>query len=150
MLNVNIKGAWAVLVEARELLKSHAIIDAPARVVLIGSVSGLRPKVGSGFYSATKAALHVLTGVFAVEFASSGILVNAVAPGTVATPMISALGGSGNGAAFQPSGVSPLGRIAQPADVVDTIQFFLGEASKYVTGTVLPVDGGSRAAFVQK
>ena len=50
---------------------------------------------------------------------------------------------------FKASGPSPLGRIATPDDIADVILFFLSDAAKYVNGTVLPVDGGTRAAFVK-
>src|SRR5690606_6934175 len=119
----------------------------PSRIILLGSVSGIRPKVGSGFYAATKAALHALTGVLAVELAQDNILVNAVAPGTVNTSMIRAAQSAATGSGYKPSGTSPLGRIAEPEDVTAVILFFLSDTSRYVTGTVLPVDGGTRAAF---
>ena len=147
MMNVNIKGPWLVVREALGLLSKDSTVDDPARVVFVGSISGIRPKVGSGFYAASKAALHVLTGVLAVELAPRGILVNAVAPGTVLTPMITAAAPSSGPAGYKPSGESPLGRIASVDDVAGVILFFLGGAAKYVTGTVLPVDGGTRAAF---
>ncbi|MBV7482132.1 SDR family NAD(P)-dependent oxidoreductase [Bordetella sp. BOR01] len=150
MMDVNIKGPWLTTCAALPLLRKDASAENPARVVLVGSIAGIRPKVGGGFYGATKAALHVLAGVFAVELAGSGVLVNAVAPGTVATPMISALRGSSGAARYRPSGDSPLGRIAQPDDIAKVILFFLDDAAKYVTGTVLPVDGGTRAAFIPK
>ena len=151
MMDVNIKGPWLVTRHAMPLLKKGSTPRQPARVVFIGSISGIRPKVGSGFYAASKAALHVLAGVLAVELADAGILVNAVAPGSVATPMLSDPSGpAGAGTGFQPSGMSPLGRIAEPDDVADVVLFFLGESSRYVTGTVLPVDGGTRAAFSSK
>lgn len=150
MIGVNMLGPWLTVREATPLLRKDSSTDDPARVVIVGSISGIRPKVGAGFYGATKAAAHVLTGIFAVELGPSGIVVNAVAPGTVATPMIEALGNVGGGSGYKPSGESPLGRIAQPDDITDVILFFLSDAAKYVNGTVLPVDGGTRAAFVKR
>lgn len=98
-------------------------------------------------YSATKAALHTLTGVLAVELAKDGITVNAVAPGTTDTPMAQQAAENAGSSGFQLSGTSPLGRIADTDDIVDAIEFFLGSSAKYVNGTVLPVDGGTRAAY---
>lgn len=51
------------------------------------------------------------------------------------------------GTAYTSVGISPLGRAAQPEDITDVVMFYLSDAAKYVSGTVLPVDGGSRAAF---
>ncbi|MBT2336619.1 SDR family oxidoreductase [Variovorax paradoxus] len=147
MLAVNLKGPWLTAKEALPLLRNRSDVDHPSRVVFLGSIAGIRPKVGGGFYAASKAALHVIAGVLAVELAASGVLVNVVAPGTVATPMVEEMTRAGVG--YKVSGESPLGRIAAPEDVVDVIMFFLSDAARYVNGTVLPVDGGTRAAFIR-
>ena len=149
ILGVNVKGPWLTARAAAPMLRQNSSVENPARVVIVGSIAGIRPKVGSGFYSASKAAVHVLTGIMAVEMGPSGVLVNAVAPGTIATPMAAAAAASNSSSAFKPSGVSPLGRIGEPDDVADVILFFLSDAAKYVNGTVLPVDGGTRAAFIK-
>lgn len=149
MLGVNIKGPWLSIRETLPLLRKNATPEHPARVVVVGSISGIRPKVGSGFYGATKAAVHVLTGVFAAELASTGVVVNAVAPGTIATPMVEQAAAAKGSSSYNPSGTSPLGRIGQPDDVADVILFFLSDAARFVNGTVLPVDGGTRAAFIK-
>lgn len=146
MLDVNVKGTWLTIREFVPLLQAGSHPGSPSRVVVVGSISGIRPKTGSGFYGASKAAVHALVGVYAAELADSGVLVNAVAPGTIDTPMVSEAVATGGRGAFSPSGVSPLGRIGQPDDVADAIMFFLGPTSTFVTGTVLPVDGGLRAA----
>lgn len=150
MIGVNMKGPWLCVREALPLLRKDASVAAPSRVVIVGSVGGIRPKAGSGFYSATKAAVHVLTGILAVELGPTGVIVNAVAPGTVATPMVEGLANRSVTSSYKPSGDSPLGRVAQPDDVADVVLFYLSDAAKYVNGTVLPVDGGTRAAFVKK
>lgn len=145
---VNTRGAWLSARRAVPLLRARPDKEAAARVVFLGSISGIRPKVGGGAYGAQKAALHVITGVMAAELAPEGILVNAVAPGTVDTPMIAAVTSAASDRGYRPSGNSPLGRVAQPTDVADVVQFLCGAGSAYVTGTVIPVDGGTRAAFV--
>jgi len=150
MLNVNIKGVWSTVRAAIPLLQVDASPERPSRVVIVGSIGGIRPKVGSGFYAATKAAIHVLTGIFAAELAPSGVIVNAVAPGTVNTPMVAALAGVDPSSGYKPSGDSPLGRVAEPDDIADVILFYLGDAAKFVNGAILPVDGGTRAAFVKQ
>lgn len=150
LIGVNLKGPWLCVREALPLLRKGATTLDPARVVILGSIGGMRPKAGAGFYSATKAAVHILTGILAVELAPSGVIVNAVAPGTTRTPMIEAAQRNASASSgFKLSGASPLGRIGETDDVVDVIEFFLSDASKYVNGAVLPVDGGTRAAFVR-
>ncbi|KRB49107.1 hypothetical protein ASE04_18140 [Rhizobium sp. Root708] len=150
LIGVNVKGPWLCSRAALPLLRKRATPSNPARIVILGSIGGMRPKAGAGVYSATKAAVHVLAGVMAVEFAPSGVTVNAVAPGTTRTPMIeTAQKNASATSGFKLSGASPLGRIGEVDDVVDVIDFFLSDASKYVNGAVLPVDGGTRAAFVK-
>lgn len=148
--DVNVKGPWLCIREAVPLLSRRGSVERPSRVVIVGSTSGLRPKVGAGVYGAAKAAVHVLAGVFAVELAPAGIIVNAVAPGMVNTPMIEDIRRTTSASSrFGFGGPSPLGRIAETDDIADVILFFLSDAAKYVNGSVLPVDGGTRAAFVK-
>ncbi len=145
---VNTRGTWLCAKQALPLLRKAATPEHPARVVLLSSVAALRPKIVSGAYAASKAAVSQLCRVMAVEWAPSGVLVNALAPGTVDTPMIHAVSDPAASQGYRPSGVSPVGRIAQPDDVVDVIGFLLSDAARYVTGTTIPVDGGTQAAFV--
>ena len=147
---VNVRGLWLAAREAMPLLKVAGSEGDVARVVFLASISGIRHKIDSGAYAATKAAVIALTKVMAVECAADKVLVNAVAPATVDTPMVRphlAPGGGGN-TRYRTSGTSPLGRIAQPADIAAVIGFLLGPDAGYVTGTVIPVDGGTIAAFV--
>jgi 3-oxoacyl-[acyl-carrier protein] reductase len=149
MFDVNVFGAWLTVRTALPLLRSDARTDDPARIVLVGSIGGIRLKAANGFYGATKAALHALAQVFAVELAPSGVTVNAVAPGSTNTPM-QAVAKESNVPGFKVSGPSPLGRIAEPEDVANAIMFLLGDEARYINGVVLPVDGGTRAAFVSR
>ena len=145
---INTRGTWLCARAAFPLLKAAARPEAPARVVLLSSVAALRPKISSGAYAASKAAVSQLTRVMGVEWAEQGILVNALAPGTVDTPMVHAVSDPAKAGRYRPSGASPIGRIASPDDVVDVIGFLLSDAARYVTGTTIPVDGGTQAAFV--
>ena len=144
MFDVNVRGLWLCAKYALPALQRAAAAGETARMVLLSSIASIRPKVNGGIYAASKAAVSQLTKVLAVENANSGVLINAVAPATVDTPMVRAVAG-GN---YRPSGQSPLGRIAQPEDVVRVIRFLLSEDSAYMTGTIIPVDGGTSAAFV--
>jgi NAD(P)-dependent dehydrogenase (short-subunit alcohol dehydrogenase family) len=142
---VNARGPWLCAKAALPMLRRGASPERPGRIVILGSIASLRPKIGGGAYAASKAALSRLVRVLAVELAAQNILVNAVAPGTVDTPMIAA---AAAGTTYKPSGRSPLGRVAQPADVVAVIRLLLRPEANYVTGTWIPVDGGTSAAFV--
>ena len=147
IFSVNTRGVWLCVKSALPLLRQAASSEMPSRVVMLGSIAAIRPKIGGGAYAASKSALSRLVRVMAVELAGDNILVNTVAPGTVDTPMIaSAMAAPGK--TYKPSGKSPLGRVAAPEDVVAVIRFLLQPASNYVTGTWIPVDGGTSAAYV--
>ena len=149
IFGVNVRGMWLCCREAYPLLQQATAAGEIARVIILSSVSAIRPKIDSGAYAASKAAVSQLTQVMAVEWAADGILVNALAPGTVDTPMVrSATQNPETQGNWRPSGASPLGRIAQPEDVVRVMRFLLSEDAAYVTGVVIPVDGGTRAAYV--
>lgn len=153
---VNTKGAWLAARGALPLLATAAdaaagtdvaATSASARIVFVASIAALRPKVGGGAYAASKVALTQLARVLAVELAGQGILVNAVAPATVDTPMTQRLAAEAAHNGYSVSGLSPIGRVARPADVTAVIRFLLSEDAGYVTGAILPVDGGTSAAF---
>ncbi len=148
VFDINVRGLWLSAKETLPLLKTAAISDEVSRIILLSSVSALRPKIDSGAYSASKAAVSQLARVLSVECAKYGITVNAIAPGTVNTPMVNKKNTSKSRGNWRPSGPSPLGRIAQPSDVVNVIEFLLSEEAAYVTGTTIPVDGGTQAAFI--
>ena len=148
VFGVNVRGLWLTCREAHPMLQKAAAESDMARVIILSSISAIRPKIDAGAYAASKAAVSQLTQVLAVEWASDGILVNALAPGTVDTPMVQAASNSDKQGNWRPSGASPLGRIAEAIDVVRVMRFLLSEDAGYVTGTIIPVDGGTRAAFV--
>jgi NAD(P)-dependent dehydrogenase (short-subunit alcohol dehydrogenase family) len=149
LFGVNVRGLWLTCKHAMPMLEAATAAGEIGRIVLLSSVSAIRPKIHSGAYAMSKAAVSQFTQVLAAECAEHGILVNALAPGTVETPMITGeLAAAGENSGWRPSGTSPLGRIAQPIDIVKVMRFLLSENADYVTGTIIPVDGGTRAAFI--
>ncbi|MEX1007721.1 MAG: SDR family oxidoreductase [Acidimicrobiia bacterium] len=114
-------------------------------MVFVASVSGITSAPRHSAYGAAKAGLMSLVRTGAVELGPSGIRVNAVAPGVVWTPRVSAfLGEEGRGLNTDNT---PLRRVAQPADIAAAILFLASDLAAYVTGQTLSVDGGVGAKF---
>jgi NAD(P)-dependent dehydrogenase (short-subunit alcohol dehydrogenase family) len=112
-------------------------------IVFVSSVAGLDPLPGLGAYSVSKAALIGLTKALAKEVGPRGVRVNAVAPGLIETHLSRALIENEAVHARIVEAI-PLGRHGRPDDVVGAVFFLASDASRYVTGQVLVVDGGSR------
>ena len=140
--NVNIKALFALTVAGLPLLRAAATADDPARVINIGSIDGLGvPAMESYAYSTTKAGVHMLTRHLASRLAGESITVNAIAPGPFDSKMMAfALGDPQTRAAIAAS--VPLGRIGEPDDMAGAAIFLCSRAGRYLTGTVIPVDGG--------
>lgn len=109
------------------------------RIVLIGSVVGLYGSPGQVNYSATKAGLVGIARSVARELGSRGITANVVAPGFIDTDMTADLGDDRKAAIVSQV---PLGRLAAPEEVAAVVAWLASDASSYVTGAVIPVDGG--------
>ena len=109
------------------------------RIIFLGSVVGSTGQAGQANYAASKAGLVGLARSLASEFASRNVTVNVVAPGPVATDMFAAVSDDARGAI---ESAVPLGRLAEPSEVAAAVQYLASDAAGYVTGAVIPVDGG--------
>ncbi len=140
VVDLNLKAPFFLTRALLPQLEAAATADDPARVVNVGSIDGLRvPSLPTYSYSASKAGLHHLTRVLAAELGPRSITVNAIAPGPFESKMMAAtLAEHGDEIAAR----SPLGRIGRPDDIAGVMVFLTSRAGAYVTGAVIPVDGG--------
>jgi NAD(P)-dependent dehydrogenase (short-subunit alcohol dehydrogenase family) len=140
--HTNVEGVFHLTVALLGALRAAADRDDPARVINIGSIDGLRvPSTENYSYSASKAALHMLTRHLAKRLASEHITVNAIAPGPFESKMMAFLLENPDTRAAIESTI-PLGRIGHPDDVAGLTLFLSSRAGAFLTGTVIPLDGG--------
>jgi NAD(P)-dependent dehydrogenase (short-subunit alcohol dehydrogenase family) len=133
---INVKGPFLLSRELGEMLRDGS---SPS-VVNISSTLAERAIPGMAAYNASKAALNQMTRSLALEWAPT-VRVNAIMPAVVDTP-IHATRGMSSEQVQEMAAFHPLGRVGRPEDVAATIVFLLSEDSSWMTGTVIPVDGG--------
>ena len=132
---VNFAGAFKTVKRAAKgMLKIKR-----GRIILIGSVVGMLGSAGQSNYAATKSALVGLARSLARELGSRGITANVIAPGFVETYMTDALS---SGRKAEIAAAVPLGRFASPEEVAQVAFFLASSGASYITGAVIPVDGG--------
>ena len=135
VLDANLTGAFRVTKRAVQgMLRARR-----GRIVLLASVVGLLGSAGQANYAASKAGLVGFARSLARELGSRSITVNVVAPGPVATDMTAALGEE---RLTQLTEAVPLGRMATPDEIAGVVEFLAGDDAAYITGAVIPVDGG--------
>ncbi len=138
VIDTNLTGVFRV---ARRAL-AKMIRLRRGRVIMVSSVGGFIGSAGQANYAASKAGLVGMARSMAREVASRSITVNVIAPGLVETNMLAALGEE-HMRAFEAQ--VPLGRVARPEEIAEAIGFLASDGAAYITGAVLPVDGGMTA-----
>ncbi|HEY1832831.1 MAG TPA: SDR family oxidoreductase [Solirubrobacteraceae bacterium] len=142
VMHTNVEGVFHLTVGLLDALRVAATVDDPARVINIGSINGLEPPPAESYsYSASKAAVHMLTRHLAKRLASEHITVNAIAPGPFESKMMAFMLDDSEGRKAVEQSV-PLGRIGRPDDAAGLTLFLASRAGAYLTGTVIPLDGG--------
>jgi NAD(P)-dependent dehydrogenase (short-subunit alcohol dehydrogenase family) len=131
---------WSMTRIAKALLRGM-IRSRSGRIVAIGSVAALQGNPGNAAYAASKGALLSYARTLAIETAKRGITVNVIAPGFIDTDMMAPYAPYRAGMEKQ----IPAGRFAKPEEIAGMAAFLLSEPAAYVTGAVLPVDGGLTA-----
>jgi NAD(P)-dependent dehydrogenase (short-subunit alcohol dehydrogenase family) len=142
VMNVNVTGLFHLTRQLLPLLDAAASDEDPARIINLGSVMGTQPLADDAYsYTASKAAVHHLTKTLANEFAKRRITVNAFAPGPFQSRM-TAFATATDEQADKVGARVPLGRIGAPSDIAAATLFLCGKGGSYVTGAILPLDGG--------
>lgn len=142
VLRVNVTGLFHLTRELMPLIDKASGDDDPGRIINIGSVMGTQPLADGAYsYTASKAAVHHLTRTLAAELAEKRVTVNAFAPGPFQSRM-TAFATATDEQAEQVGKRVPIGRIGRPDDIGGATLYLCSRAGSYVTGAILPIDGG--------
>ncbi len=142
VMATNVKAVFGLTAGLLPLLRAAASEDDPARVINIGSVDGMRvPETENYPYAASKAAVHMVTRQLAHRLTRDHVNVNAIAPGPFPSKMMAFLLDAEGGEQLVASSV-PMGRIGRPDDIVGAVLFLSSRAGSYLTGAIIPLDGG--------
>lgn len=141
-MNVNVTGVLLCSQHAARLM----VRQKWGRIINIASISGMRASAGRTAYGTSKAAVIGLTRQMAIELAEHGVTVNGVAPGPVDTPLTEQLHSEQTRQSY--ARAVPMRRYGTPDEIAAVVTFLASEAASYVTGHVIPADGGFVAAGV--
>lgn len=140
VMDINVKGPFFLTQALLPLLEESAAPGDPARIINVGSIDGLNVnKLGTYSYGPSKAAIHHLTRTFASHLAERNITANAIAPGPFPSKMTA---GIAQAMGEEIRNNVPLRRWGEPADMAGAAIYLASKAGAYVSGAVIPVDGG--------
>jgi NAD(P)-dependent dehydrogenase (short-subunit alcohol dehydrogenase family) len=137
-IEVDLKGVWLCM--RHEL--PPMLAAGRGAIVNTSSVGGLVALPGSGPYTAAKHGVIGLTKVAAVDYAAHGVRINAICPGVIRTPMVERLIAARPEIEAEMQAGEPIGRFGQPEEIAAAVVWLCSDASSFVTGVALPVDGG--------
>ncbi len=138
VVDINLRGTFLVCRAAGR----HMLAQRSGSIVTMSSVNGIGGIPRRHAYGPAKAAVAQLTRTLACEWGHAGVRVNALAPTYINTPMIERLAAEGKVDIARLERRTPMGRLGEPRDVAQAGAFLLSDASTFITGVVLPVDGG--------
>lgn len=142
VMDINLKGTYLVSREAVKAMKENGGV-----IINNSSTLGLKPVPNTSAYSAAKAGMISLTKSMALEFAKDGIRANCICPGVVETPIHEEMHGDKTGDFLeQMAAFHPLGRVGTPEDIAYAALFLASDEASWITGAILPVDGGINCA----
>ena len=143
ILITNVNAAFCI---SREVVK-HMLTKQSGNIINISSMAAQYgiPKVIA--YSASKSAIDGMTKAMAVELSPKGLRINAVAPGFIYSAMTDKALNSDPERKAKVFGRTPMGHMGQPEDIAEAVYFLSSDAAKYITGVILPVDGGNSIGF---
>jgi len=143
VLAINVKAPFMLTQALLPQLKAGATAEDPARVIMIGSIDGIRVPIGDNYsYSASKAGVHMMARHMASHLVADHITVNSIAPGPFESKMMAYMLEDPDSRRMVAESV-PRGRIGSPEDIAGTVIFLASRAGAYTTGAVVPVDGGT-------
>ncbi len=138
VIAINLKGVWLCMkYEIPQMLKQGG-----GAIVNTASVAGLIGSAGTIAYTASKHGVVGLTRATALEFAKQGIRVNAVCPGVIRTAMVERVMAADPNIEAQLIALEPVGRLAAPEEVAQAVIWLCSDASSFITGVPMPIDGG--------